>query len=162
MTTIADLRVDEITWSVATPLRRAEWRVCRDEVVEEGRFAPTLAGRYLLATPNEHAVVVEALDDQGYVQRALHLERLLLQDVVHEYAAIIRRLDENADRRDASWFEAVDMAKKVVHDKAASAILRVPDFAVDLPTARRVFTFYFALVVDTTRMQHARGHRILR
>lgn len=163
MAALADIRLDEATWSGASDLRRAEWRVVRDELLEDGDFSEPLGGLYLLATPSTEAVVLEALDQDGFVRHTTTLPRTLLAESVREYAAIIRRLDENADHRDATWVEAVDMAKKVVHDRAAGVLRsHAPELSDDLPTLRRVFTFYFALVVDTTRMQHARGHHVRR
>jgi uncharacterized protein (UPF0262 family) len=159
MATIADLRLDEATWASGTDLRRAEWRVVRDELLEDGVFAAPLGGLFLLATPSTEAVTLEALDQEGFVRHLVTLPRTLLAESVREYVAIIRRLDENADHRDATWVEAVDMAKKVVHDRAAAVIAKAaPELSTDLPTLRRVFTFVFSLLVDTTRMQHARGH----
>lgn len=159
MATLADLRLDEATWNQGNDLRRAEWRVVRDELLEDGDFAAPFDGLYLLATPTPEAVAFEALDDEGFVRFTVSLPRTLLAESIREYAAIIRRLDENADHRDATWVEAVDMAKKVVHDRAAGVIAKAaPELSTDLPTLRRVFTFVFALLVDTTRMRHARAH----
>ncbi len=159
MPTLADLRLDEATWQSGSDLRRAEWRVVRDELLEDGNFAESWSGLYVLATPCVQAVTFEALDGEGFVKHTLALPRTLLVEPLGEYAAIIRRLDENADHRDATWIEAVDMAKKVVHDRAAGVIAKAaPALAADLPTFRRVFTFVFALLVDTTRMRHARAH----
>lgn len=163
MAKLADLRLDESTWSGASDLRRAEWRVCRDELIEEGTFAEALADLYVLATPDHERLLLEFLDEDGFVKHTAALAHAQLAESVREYAAIIRRLDENADHREASWVEAVDMAKKVVHDRAAQVLLReAGELSVDLPTMRRLFTLYFAVVVDTTRMQHARGHRVHR
>lgn len=159
MATLADLRLDETTWKSGNDLRRAEWRVVRDELLEDGVFEERWSGLYVLATPSVECVSFEGLDGQGFVQHSLALPRTVLVEPLTEYAAIIRRLDENADHRDATWIEAVDMAKKVVHDRAAGVIAKAaPALAADLPTFRRVFTFVFALLVDTTRMRHARAH----
>ena len=59
--------------------------------------------------------------------------------------------------------EALDMAKKVTHDKAGRMIRRLaPDLGLDLETARRLFSLLFSLRVDTTKLLGAHGHRTAR
>lgn len=162
MPRVADLRLDEDTWAAAGELRRREWLAAREDLLRDGDFGEAFAAHWLLATPHPAHLRLEALDEQGYTQATVLVEHTLLADAVREYVAIIRRLDENANHRDTSWFEAVDMAKKVVHDRAAELLAReVPTLSVDQATLRALFTFYFALRVDTTTLHHARGHRFL-
>lgn len=159
MPRLADLRLDERLWNEAGELRRREWRAALEDLLRDGEFAAGFAGRWALATPTPTHLRVEALDADGYVVDAVEIEHVWLTESVREYVAIIRRLDENANHRDLSWFEAVDMAKKVVHDRAAEILLRsVPALSTDRSTLRGIFTFYFALLVDTTTLHHARGH----
>lgn len=102
---------------------------------------------------------LEFLDDEGSVCDTISIPLALLEPHVQEYLAIIRRLDEGAGHRETSWVEAVDMAKKVVHDTAGRALAAtVPVLSDDLEPYRRLFTLLLSLVVDTTRLVHARGH----
>ncbi|MEO8875109.1 MAG: UPF0262 family protein, partial [Polyangiaceae bacterium] len=113
----------------------------------------------VLVTKQSSEVLLEVMNDDGVVESAFTITSASLDAPIAEYLAIIRRLDENAKDRDASWFEAVDMAKKVVHDQAAHVLTTtVPELATDLATLRKVFTLVLSLFVDTTTLHHARGH----
>ena len=156
---LADLRLDETLWTAASELRRLEWRAGREDLVRDGDFGPDFAAHWLLATPQLNHLRIEALDEEGFTKATAVIEHAWLAEVVREYVAIIGRLDENANHRDTAWFEAVDMAKKVVHDRAVAILLReVPQLSTEPATLRALFTFYFSLLVDTTTLHHARGH----
>jgi uncharacterized protein (UPF0262 family) len=59
--------------------------------------------------------------------------------------------------------EALDMAKKVTHDRAGRVLKReLRDFGFDLETSRRLFTLLLSLRVDTTRLVGIHGHRRIR
>jgi uncharacterized protein (UPF0262 family) len=160
MAKIVDFRLDEATWASATEMRKLDWKVLLGELVEHGEFAESLAGRYLLATPSEEHVTIEALDDDGAV---VHDERVAwgaLKGLIAEYVAIIDQLDGGGQHRDNEWFATLDMGKKVVHDRAAAALLKNGIGASsEKGTLRRLFSLLFALRVDTSRMRHAKGHR---
>ena len=114
----------------------------------------------MLATPNESHVLIDALDEAGAV---VHEERVAwepLKDAIAEYIAIIDQLDGGGRHRDTEWFATLDMAKKVVHDRAAAVLVKIGiGAASEKATLRRLFSLLFALRVDTSRMQRAHGHR---
>ncbi|MBW2223750.1 MAG: UPF0262 family protein [Deltaproteobacteria bacterium] len=59
--------------------------------------------------------------------------------------------------------EALDMAKKVTHDRAGRVLKReLRDVGFDLETSRRLFTLLLSLRVDTTRLVGIHGHRTIR
>jgi hypothetical protein len=160
MAKIADFRLDEATWASGTEARRRDWSILLGELVAHGEFAEALAGRYLLATPSGDHVTLEALDEDGAV---VHVERVAwkpLQGAIAEYSAIIEQLDGGGRHRATEWFATLDMGKKVVHDRAAAALLQ-SGFAAssEKATLRGLFSLLFALRVDTSPMRHARGHR---
>jgi uncharacterized protein (UPF0262 family) len=159
MGNLADLRIDETTWRSGTPLRQAEWRSACDDLLADCNFSDSLDGRYLLLTKNGDTISIDALDDDGFAKQNFAITKDAVAKPIDEYVSIIRRMDDNAQDRDATWFEAVDMAKKVVHDHAAKILATlVPDLSTDVPTLRRLFTLLFSLFVDTTTLHHARGH----
>lgn len=159
MSAPADVRIDEATWSAGTALRKAEWRSACDDLLRETDFHRPFSGGYVLATLDGDRVLLEALDEDGQVAESFAVERSSLAKPINEYVAIIRSLDDNAKERDGSWFEAVDMAKKVVHDEAARVLRKtIPELSSDLGTLRKTFTLLLALFLDTTTMHHARGH----
>jgi len=160
MGNLADLRIDETTWTSGTSLRQAEWRSACIDLLADCNFSDALDARYVLVTKkNGDTLVIEALDDDGFEKQTFTVTKESLAKPIDEYLSVIRRLDDNAQDRDASWFEAVDMAKKVVHDHAAKILATiVPELSTDLPTLRRLFTLLLSLFVDTTTLHHARGH----
>ncbi|MDB4944760.1 MAG: hypothetical protein JWP97_4294 [Labilithrix sp.] len=159
MARVADLRLDELTWARATEARRAEWKLLVLELLEDGDFADEVAGRHLLVTPTSSSVLFEALDEEGIVTHAVSLDIALLAESIREYDDIIRRLDKSGQHHDTSWFQAVDMAKKVVHDRATGILSRaIGTVAADHATLRRLFSLLFSLRVDTSASRHAHGH----
>ena len=159
MASIKDLRFDEVTWQKASEQRRQEWKLQVAELLDDGTFADGLDGAYLLVTPTASSVLFEALDEEGNVGHAVSLDASLLTEVIREYGDIIRRLDQSGQHYDAAWFQAVDMAKKVVHDRATGILSRtISSIATDEATLRRLFSLIYALRVDTTKSPHAHGH----
>ena len=160
MAKITDFRLDEATWQSGTDARKLDWTVLLRELVEHGEFAETLAGRYLLATPSEAHVTIHALDDEGAIVHEELVASEPLRGTIAEYIAIIDQLDGSGRHRDTEWFATLDMAKKVVHDRAAAALLASGIAAsTEKATLRRLFSLLFALRVDTSRMRYASGHR---
>ncbi len=159
MARIADFRLDDSTWKSGSAARQMEWKVLLGELVEHGTFEEGLSDRYLLATPTKDSFLVEVLDEEGFVKLAARFDAALLADSIHEYAGIIRRLDGSGDHYDTARYQAIDMAKKVVHDRAADILSRaLAEISTDEATLRVVFSLIFALRVDTTTMQHTRHH----
>ena len=159
---LRDVRFDETTWESATPVRRMEWRAAIEALVAEGRLAGRYDDAYLLVSPGKDAIVLDFLDDDGEVRASERVSLTLLADVVREYVDIIGRMDADSSIRDVTHLEALDMAKKVVHDKAARVLTTAhPDIGRDLGTYRRLFTLLLVTHIDTTALAHARGHRFL-
>jgi uncharacterized protein (UPF0262 family) len=157
---LSDFRFDEATWQEASEPRRAEWKVLLAELVEDGVFDATLDGRYLLLTATTSSYLFEALDDDGVVRVAARLDASLLAESIREYAGIVRRLDGSGQHYDAAWFQAVDMAKKVVHDRAADILSRaIGTISVEQATLRRLFSILFSVRVDTAALRDAHRHR---
>ncbi len=84
----------------------------------------------------------------------------LLSAHITEYIDIVRQI---ADADGVNQMEALDMAKKVTHDRAGRVLKRaLRDVGFDLETSRRLFTLLLSLRVDTTRLVGIHGHRPIR
>lgn len=149
------IRVDERLWERAAELRRREWRALIDELSDvEGLYEGRSA-----------SLLVVDLDDQ-HLRLFLHAEagvtnvevpRREIAHLIDEYRGVITMLgnDDNSIAR----MEALDMAKKVVHDDGARRIAALlPDLSPDHETRRRFFSLVVSLAVDTTKMPWARRH----
>lgn len=81
----------------------------------------------------------------------------LLAEQITEYLDIVRQIT-HADG--LNQMEALDMAKKVTHDRAGRVLKReLREVGFDLETSRRLFTLLLSLKVDTTRLPGVRAHR---
>ena len=59
--------------------------------------------------------------------------------------------------------KALDMAKKVTHDRVGRLLKReLRGLGFDLETSRRLFTLLLSLRVDTTKLPGVHGHRTIR
>ena len=159
MAKIADFRFDETTWKTASQLRQDEWKVLLGELLEDGVFAADLEALYVLVTPTRGAFLFEALDEEGVVKQSLRMDASLLSDAIREYGGIIERLDGSGHHYDTAWFQAVDMAKRVVHDRAAGILHRaIGAITDDQATLRRLFSILFSVKVDTSARPHVHRH----
>jgi hypothetical protein len=150
---VREIRVIEALWTEASALRRQEWRTLIADLLDGSEIAP-------------HAErIVVALDGEA-IRFTLHGESVI-EDVavshalvgphIDEYMTIIRRMVE--DEVPAPRLEVLDMAKKVVHDRAARALAEhAPTLARGHEAFRRIFSFVVALHVDTTRLPAAHRH----
>ncbi len=158
---IADIRIHDPLWDDASELRRAEWRTLIVDLLDEaalfeGRPATVLhlepsftnveAGGIMLRTDDPEAHPVEVWD----AALARHFD---------EYLGTIRQLmDENLHpmRR-----EAIDMAKKVVHDHAARRLAeRLPELSSSHEAHRRLFSLLVSLRTDTTKLPTSHRHTL--
>lgn len=92
------------------------------------------------------------------------MDRALPFDVMRphfrEYCDICHRMWMIDEGSHSARLEALDMGKKVAHDRAARTLMAhcAPLFA-DHATARRLFSLLVSLHFDTGRM--TRGHRVI-
>ena len=87
----------------------------------------------------------------------------ILAPHIQEYVDIVRQLAKTDSTGGLARLEALDMAKKVCHDRAGRTILRrCRALGLDHPTARRFYTLLVTLRVDTTRLVGVHGHRRIR
>jgi hypothetical protein len=155
---MARLVIDEASWEAATPLRREEWRTLTTDLLRLGTpFGALLASEdddvVLRPDPTGFHFIVGGNGGQTFTIGRGDLSRL-----IDEYIAVIRRLSD--DSLQESQIEALDMAKKVVHDDAARRIgSLVPELSSDVELLRRTFSLLVALAIDTTRLERAHRHR---
>jgi hypothetical protein len=140
-------RIAEELWDGARPERTSEWQ-------------HTLMDLNMKHDGNPPEVTVRRREDGGasLVLEGLQPEPLevqltfdMLRDHFRDYREVIARLA----RADLGSFgmrdwEALDMAKKGVHDEAGMRIRKAlrPHLEVDLKLARRIFTLVFLVVSD--------------
>ena len=146
---LVDIRIDEGAWDAAPPDRRREWRHLIDELLQQQTsdqedplrliIAPAFAGTIRLG--------LETVD--GYPLRELGLPLKVLRPHFEEYADICDQLATVPEGVSSSRLEALDMGKRVVHDRAAKTLLEHCGSVVRDPrTARNFFSLLVSLHTD--------------
>lgn len=148
------LRIDEALWDSASSTRRAEWRTLLAELAMRGPvFEDAAIEEACFGFDGEHFYVRLV---RAPAPESIALPRTGLVALLNEYVEVIQRLDD--DGLPMARLEALDMAKKVVHDEGAKAVGQlVPPLSSEHETRRRLFTLLVALYVDTTK--HPSAHR---
>lgn len=152
-----ELRIDEALWARAEKARRAEWRTLLAELAMRGPvFAADGVSAAEFGFDGERFSVTIWRDGASEVHA---VERTPLAPLFAEYLEVIQRLDD--DSLPMPRFEALDMAKKVVHDEGARALGGLlPALSTEHEVRRRAFSLFVALLVDTTPRRMAHKHPI--
>jgi len=96
-------------------------------------------------------------DAEGERIATVAVDHELLAEQITEYLDTVRQI---TDADSPNQMEALDMAKKVTHDRAGRVLKReLRELGFDLETSRRLFTLLLSLKVDTTLLPGIRGHR---
>lgn len=154
---VADVRIDDALWEPASRLRRAEWRTLIADLLDEATFLAAGPRVHLRLAVRGKAAEVIAMTDSGEAVLALEVAAERLGPLVEEYMAIVRTMA--ADELGPARLEALDMAKKVVHDKAARLLgEELAALAGEHEGYRRLFSLVVSLFVDTTRLPLTHRH----
>jgi hypothetical protein len=162
---LSEIRIDAKTWEGASEARRAEWRGCIAALLDPGRNVIRPDGHRLEVTVTEQASLLDlhgaGAPGEGLPPlQSVRLPRDALKSLIHEYVDIVRQIAREEGPGGLARLEALDMAKKVIHDKAARVVRRhCRGLGIDHDTSRRLFTLLLALRVDTTRLVGVHGHR---
>jgi len=160
---LREVQIDEATWSTGSEARRIEWTSGIQALVS----APDLVIRpdlhRLEVTLGQQAFELRALGAGDAPLTTITLSHDLLAPHIQEYVDIVRQLAKTDATGGLARLEALDMAKKVCHDRAGRTLeRRCRELAVDHVTARRLYTLLLTLRVDTTRLVGVHGHRRVR
>lgn len=150
--TLRSIRIDEATWELASRERRQEWLVAVEELVHTHHFSLAAEEFLLHVRPGDAGVLFAAADEGGRPLADVLLPTEKLAPHFTEYLAICREMGR-AQAAATARLEALDIAKRICHDEAATTVGELcrplgPDHA----TARRLFTLLVTLHVDTTRL----------
>lgn len=152
---LTDVLVDDVTWRCATRARRAEWTLAISELVEEAVLRTSAAVDALRAyfLIESSAVSVSFVDARGVEVGRLAVNRLTIAPVFREYMKILRSLSQGDLAEVSPHYEALDIARRLVHDDAAELLQRHSAAVYpDQPTARRMFTLLVLLTHDTSKL----------
>jgi uncharacterized protein (UPF0262 family) len=152
------IRIDERLWSSASPLRKQEWRTLTTDIVADDPPWPSREPCTLIAGCDDEHLHFVFHHSTSRSADALALPRTDIAPIVGEYAGVIKKL--SGGDLHPTHIEALDMAKRVVHDAGGRRIgALLPGLSPNLETRRRFFSLVVSLTVDTTRLSSIPLHR---
>ncbi len=148
--------LDEDTLQRGSEAQRVDWETNIRGLLEQA--VCNIDGPVTLrVTPTERQFELRFEGQDGVEIVTAVLDHELLQDQIADYLDIVRQI---TDAESLNQMEALDMAKKVTHDRAGRILKRaLRRVGFDLETSRRLFTLLLSLKVDTTRLPGVYGHR---
>jgi uncharacterized protein (UPF0262 family) len=158
---LAEVSIDEPLVREANEARRLEWTTLVRELIASWADLPREDAHTLRITRLDRAFGLALLDEAGVELVFVSVTFEALAEHMDEYVDIVRQIS----REDASIgvlrLEALDMAKKVVHDRAGRMLKKAcREMRLDLEVARRLFSLLVSLRIDTTRLVGIHGHRL--
>lgn len=157
---LREVVIDERTLSEAGEPRRREWESTIRELLEPGQLVIRDDAHRLLVTLTEQGTLLDLRNADDETIARVSVPKDALADHITEYVDIVRQIAKEDAPGHLSRLEALDMAKKVTHDRAGRTLKRLcKEMGLDLATARRLFTLLLSLRVDTTKLVGIHGHR---
>lgn len=155
MNRICHIDIDESSLAPPTPEMEQERRVAVFDLLEENCFslpprgdraAPPGPYRLLMAI-RDRRLVVDITQEAGDKVTEFHLSLGPLRQVIKDYDQICASYFEAVKRLPPSQIEAIDMARRGIHNEGARVLQERLDgkAEVDLDTARRLFTLISVL-----------------
>lgn len=162
-----DICLHGALWRAASPGRADEWRRVLDELAQMNSIAAvdaevSGAALELLQTPDGEWQF-RLLHDGVRRGATCPIPGGLFETHLDEYRTIIERLAHMGRDAPVRGFEALDYAKRVVHDDAAATLMEALQGLVrmELVDARRLFTLFFLASTDLPEslVRYHRYHR---
>jgi len=151
--------IDERTSERGSEAQHVEWDANIRELLSKAKTNIEEVATLQVSVTEQQSTLGFRTDD-GRDLGAVVIPHELLTELITEYIDIVRQI---ADADGVNQMEALDMAKKVTHDRAGRLLKReLRHFGLDLETSRRLFTVLLSLRVDTTRLVGIHGHRTIR
>ncbi|MFC2966882.1 UPF0262 family protein [Acidimangrovimonas pyrenivorans] len=152
---IAHIEIDETGLAAPTPEIEQERKVAIFDLLEDNSFAlPPRDGRDVPPGPyrlnlaiREGRLVFDIATEDGDKVGEFHLSLGPFRQVVKDYFQICESYFEAVKRLPPSQIEAIDMARRGIHNEGAKVLQERLDgkAVVDIDTARRLFTLICVL-----------------
>lgn len=155
MSRICHIEIDDTDLPAATPEVEQERRVAIFDLLEDNSFdlpardgTPAPEGPYRLALAiRDRRLVFDIAADAGDRVAEFHLSLGPFRQVVKDYFQICESYFEAVKHLAPSQIEAIDMARRGIHNEGARVVQERLDgkAALDIDTARRLFTLICVL-----------------
>lgn len=154
---VQTVRIEEQLWSSAPMLRKEDWRALIHDILSGTLPWPSREACTLIAGCDDNHVNF-TFTSMSTPDDHLTIPRANIAAIIKEYTDLIKKL-AGGDMMEVH-FEALDMAKRVVHDAGARKLaVLLPGVGSNFETNRRLFSLVVSLTVDTTRLGPYPGHR---
>lgn len=149
---LADVTLDEASLAPATPNAEHERRIALFDLKESNSFIVIGEDRgpYLLSLAmSEGRMALDVTDENGARVVLHHVPMSALRKLIKDYSMICDSYHNAIRTASPSQIEAIDMGRRGLHNEAAEVLQSAVEerFAIDLETARRLFTLVCALHV---------------
>lgn len=153
---MVSIRIDDELHKSASAQRKADWSVLLGELEIAEELWITRSPASVVVGRDDSGLRLRFVSDTGV--DILTLARTEIEAELKEYLAVISRLEE--EDIPMARLEALDMAKRVVHDQAAKRLAELwPDLSPSLETRRRTWSLLVSVLVDTTGRRMGHGYR---
>jgi uncharacterized protein (UPF0262 family) len=156
MSRIIRIEIDDSAIPPATPEMEQERRVAIFDLIEDNSFCvpsrsdePAPEGPFVLELCiREGRLVFDLAAEDGTKVAEFHLSLGSFRQVVKDYFQICQSYFEAVKRLPPAQIEAIDMARRGIHNEGARILQERLDGKADLDidTARRLFTLICALI----------------
>lgn len=139
-----EVRLADALWARADERRRGEYRACAEDLRRADGFDARVARLHLELDATTLRLSGRSKGEQAIAE--VDVARADLAALTEEYLEVIAQVEEVGRTGGISRMEALDMAKKVVHDRAGRLLVRrCRPLGLDLESARRLFSLWVAL-----------------
>jgi uncharacterized protein (UPF0262 family) len=155
MNRICHIDIDDTGLPTPTPEIEQERRVAIFDLLEDNSFAlpdrdgrPAATGPFRLSLAiRERRLVIDVASEAAEPLTAFHLSLGPFRQVVKDYYQICGSYFEAVKRLPPSQIEAIDMARRGIHNEGARILQERLDgkAEIDIDTARRLFTLICVL-----------------
>lgn len=161
-----EVRLHGSLWKTASPRRAEEWHRALDELNAHNGIAfadgaPCDDAAIEVVCPPDGSYLIRTWSDGIRPGATITLAAAQLAEHFDDYGTTIRQMVHVDREAPVRGFEALDYAKRVVHDEAAAFISEslAPLVMMDLADARRLFTLVFLVGTDIPE-ELVRYHRM--
>jgi uncharacterized protein (UPF0262 family) len=149
---LAEVTLDEASLAPASPNAEHERRIALFDLKESNSFVVVGedSGPYtLLISMSEGRLSFDVSSAEGERVCVHQMSMSGLRKLVKDYAMICDSYHNAIRNASPSQIEAIDMGRRALHNDAAEVLVEALEerFAIDLETARRLFTLVCALHV---------------
>ena len=156
MNKITRIKIDDSSLLPAPPELEQERKVAIFDLIEDNSFAvpgreghPTPEGPFVLELAiREGRLVFDVMSESGDKVAEFHLSLGPFRQTVKDYFQICQSYFEAVKRLPPAQIEAIDMARRGIHNEGARTLQERLDgkAELDIDTARRLFTLICALI----------------